>query len=81
MFQWTPSWAVAACVSLVSSADAVFPVKPSPNGRYLLDQNKRPFLIHGDTAWSLIVELKRNDADFYLEDGRNRGFNGALRWR
>ena len=45
---------------LASAADIpgqpVLPLKVSGNGRYLVDQQNRPFLVLGDTAWSLIVQ-------------------------
>lgn len=55
------------------AAPASFAV--SANGRYLLDAAGRPFLVHGDTAWSLIAQLKREDAEFYLAQRRRFGFN------
>lgn len=55
-----------------------FPLEVSPNGRYLVDSTGTPFLIHGDTAWSLIAQLKREDAERYLDDRRARGFNAIL---
>ena len=41
----------------------------------MVDAVGKPFLIQGDTAWSLIAQLTREDADLYLEDRRARGFN------
>jgi hypothetical protein len=46
--------------------------------RYLVDAAGRPFLIHGDSAWSLVGELTRDEAEYYLEDRRHRGFNTLL---
>jgi Protein of unknown function (DUF4038)/Putative collagen-binding domain of a collagenase len=46
--------------------------------RYLIDATGRPFLLHGDTAWSLIAQLIREDVDLYLQDRRGRGFNTVL---
>jgi hypothetical protein len=43
-----------------------------------VDANGRPFLIHGDTAWSLIVQLSNADVDLYLENRRQKGFNAIL---
>ena len=57
---------------------AVFPLVTKPGQRYLEDAIGAPFLIHGDTAWSLIAQLTREDADLYLEDRRARGFNAIL---
>jgi hypothetical protein len=38
----------------------------------------RPFLIHGDTPWSLIVQLTYEEALVYLDDRRARGFDTVL---
>ncbi|MBY0563338.1 MAG: glycoside hydrolase family 140 protein [Hyphomonadaceae bacterium] len=37
-----------------------------------------PFLLHGDTAWSLISNLTREDAVLYLNDRQTRKFNTVL---
>lgn len=35
-------------------------------------------MIHGDSAWSLMVQLTTEDADEYLENRRQKGFNAVL---
>ncbi len=55
-----------------------WPLKVSADGRHLLDQKNQPFLIHGDTAWSLLVQLSKPDAERYLEDRKRRGFSAVL---
>jgi hypothetical protein len=40
----------------------VYPLKVSINRRFLVDQHDQPFLIHGDTAWSLITALDQGEA-------------------
>ena len=52
----------------------VYPLKVSTNSRYLVDQNDRPFFWSGDAAWSLIAQLSKEDAVFYLEDRKQKGF-------
>lgn len=54
---------------------AAFPLNLDPTHRYLTDHQGKPFLIHGEAAWSLVVQLKREDAETYLEDRRRRGVN------
>lgn len=54
---------------------AAFPLRVRPGCRYLEDATGKPFLVHGDAAWSLIAQLGRDDAEAYLEDRRRRGFN------
>lgn len=34
--------------------------------------------MYGDAAWSLAAQLTREEAEFYLEDRRSRGFNAIL---
>jgi hypothetical protein len=60
------------------SEKAAFPLTIRAHKRYLEDSAGTPFLIHGDTAWSLIAQLTREDAEKYLEDRRTRGFNTIL---
>jgi hypothetical protein len=55
-----------------------YPLKVSTDGRHLEDQAGQPFLINGDTPWSLMVKLTKAEADIYLEDRRNRGFNTVI---
>ena len=61
-----------------SYAAGQFPIRVAEDGRVFEDATGRPFLLQGDTAWSLIAELKREDAEIYLEDRRKRGFNAIL---
>jgi hypothetical protein len=68
-------------VATASAADADgprFPLSVAVGGRYLEDATGRPFLMHGDTAWSLIADLTREDAELYLTDRAARGFNTIL---
>jgi hypothetical protein len=67
-----------ACEWQDSSGQAVFPVQPNLGEQHLLDAAGRPFLITGDSPWSLIADLTREDADLYLRDRRTRGFNTLL---
>ncbi len=52
----------------------VYPLSLGPTSRYLVDRNGKPYLLVGDTAWSLLVAINDQDVDFYLEDRRQRGF-------
>jgi hypothetical protein len=55
-----------------------FPLHVSKDRRYLVDQDHQPFLVVGDTAWSLIAQLNEADIKAYLDDRRQRGFNAIL---
>lgn len=62
----------------VSNAADLFPIRIDQDRRIFEDATGRPFLLQGDTAWSLIAELKREDVEIYLQDRRKRGFNTIL---
>src|SRR5437879_3834645 len=46
----------------------------SPNGRYFVDQDGKPFFYLGDTAWLLFQRLNREEVDEYLKDRAAKGF-------
>jgi hypothetical protein len=58
--------------------DSPFPLRVSTNGHYLVDAGGKPFLLQGDTAWSLIVQLTKEETEEYLENRRQKGFNAIL---
>src|SRR4051794_12187570 len=55
-----------------------FPLKRGTNPRYLVDQNGRPFLIHGDAPWSMMVQLTREETEEYLINRYRKGFNSII---
>src|SRR6478735_3480830 len=61
--------AVLALISLAFVtrvlAGPTYPLMRSANGRYLVDQSNTPFLMIGDTAWSLMVNISEADAAVY----------------
>lgn len=84
--------ALAACSSGCSSGDgpapqanppppppnSLFPLRIAAGGRYLVDNTGAPFLMIGDSPWSLIAQLNRSEVDQYLDDRRARGFNTLI---
>jgi len=68
----------ASILGMSPASAAEFPLKTADNGRFLIDQKGEPFLVVGDTAWSLIVQLSEDDIDRYLEDRQRRGFNSII---
>ncbi|HQK17296.1 MAG TPA: DUF4038 domain-containing protein [Polyangiaceae bacterium] len=58
--------------------EPAFPIRVSRNGRHFEDRNGNPFLIHGDTAWSLAAQLNLDDAAHYLDRRKSQGFNSVL---
>jgi len=61
-----------------SSTEFTFPPKLSADGRYLVDQQENPFLVIGDSPWSLIVELTPDQVNRYLGDRQAKGFTLLL---
>jgi len=57
-----------------SAGSTNLPLKKSANGRYLVDQNNTPFLIIGDTAWSLNSDISEADAAVYFAKRQIAGF-------
>ena len=50
-------------------------LKVSDNGRFLQHENGEPFFWHGDTGWLLFQKLSREEANVYLQDRCDKGFN------
>ena len=55
-----------------------FPLKVGPDGRHLVDRGGRPFLVHGDTPWSLTHNLTFEEAVSYMEDRVEKGFTALI---
>lgn len=49
-------------------------LKVSPNGRYFVDQDGKPFFYLGDTCWLLFQRLNHDEVDEYLKDRAAKGF-------
>jgi hypothetical protein len=64
-------------LALVAKAAATpaYPLKPSANGRYVVDRNDVPFLIIGDAPHSILANLNSTDATTYLTNRGSNGFN------
>lgn len=60
------------------AAAPLYPLQKSANGRYFVDQAGVPVLVHGDTPWSLIGELTREEVTDYLDDCAARKFNALI---
>jgi len=55
-----------------------FPLAVSANRRYLVGANGQPFLIHGDTAWSIITAITPDEAEQYLANRAAKGINAII---
>jgi hypothetical protein len=49
-------------------------LKVSPNGRYFVDQNGKPFFYLADTCWLLFQRLDHGELDEYLKNRVAKGF-------
>jgi hypothetical protein len=77
-----PRFALGAALSLAalaaSAQDAAFPLRIGPTDRHLVDQRGVPFLIHGDTPWSLTHNLTLEEAVRYMTVRKGQGFNTLM---
>lgn len=59
-------------------AAARFATAVSSDGRYLVDQHGDPFLVRGDSPWSMLTDLLPDDAETYLATRADQGFDAVL---
>ncbi len=71
-------FAFLALSSALRAADQIYPLKVSANKRYLVDQKNKPFLVQGDSPWSLIVAPDEAGVEQYLKNRREKGFNAII---
>jgi hypothetical protein len=69
---------LAGLPAFATGQDVAFPLRIGPTGRYLADQRGVPFLIHGDTPWSLTHNLTLEEAVRYMTARKAQGFNTLL---
>jgi len=50
----------------------------SADGRYFLDQSGQPYLVYGDSPWSMAIDLSNADAEWYFQQRHQQGFNSVL---
>lgn len=65
---------LTACLIGVASLVQADDLRVSPNKRYLLKEGQ-PFFYLSDTAWNLFMRLDREEADDYLQNRTEKGFN------
>ena len=49
-------------------------LRVSPNGRHFVDQEGQPFFYLGDTVWTLLKRLNRQEVEDYLRNRAAKGF-------
>ena len=71
---------LAATLAFVPAALGAgpYPLRVGPDHRHLVDQTGKPFLIQGDSPWSIISGLTREEEEQYLENRRQKGFNSII---
>lgn len=75
---------IAFCLGFVhpfkSTQEAApkFPLKISPNGRHITDNNGVPFLMVADVAWQMLRRLSYNEAVQYMDIRKSQSFNTFL---
>ncbi len=50
------------------------PIRVSSTGRHFVDRNNQPFFWLGDTAWPLLVQYSKSQAETYLTTRSTQGF-------
>jgi len=70
--------AADAASAVAAKEQPAFPLKVSPNGRYLMDQKGQPFFLHADTGWDVAQCLTLDQAKFYFNDRKAKGFNTII---
>ncbi|MCD0489348.1 glycoside hydrolase family 140 protein [Pedobacter sp. MC2016-14] len=68
------SMAILSCTAK-KEVSGLQDLKVSANGRYLMTADGEPFFWLGDTGWLLFNKTTREEANQYLEDRKNKGFN------
>jgi hypothetical protein len=68
-------WGVAESASNRSGDDAVYPLEVSDDGRYLVDQQGRPWRVQADAAWLLSTKATPEQVDEYVTTREAQGFN------
>src|SRR6185312_5524208 len=66
---------LASTGAMAGIALPAFPLKPSANNRYLVDQNNVPFLMIGDAPQAMVGNLSVAQAKFFIKDRATYGVN------
>src|SRR5215472_13101031 len=66
---------VALSARFAFASEPLPKLKVSENRRFLVTESGQPFFWLGDTAWELFHRLNREDAERYLKNRAEKGFN------
>ncbi|HUJ44224.1 MAG TPA: glycoside hydrolase family 140 protein, partial [Opitutaceae bacterium] len=64
-----------ACLGSVATASELGPLRVGATHRFLERAGGTPFFYLGDTAWTLLSRLSRDDTSFYLANRAAKGFS------
>ena len=67
---------IGACAATAWAGPA-YPLKIGPTGRYLVDQDNKPFLIAGESPQAMTVNISEQDAELFFSNRQSHGFNTA----
>lgn len=72
-------WIILLCAGFIAGTKPVYSqsgtLKISENKRFFADRDGKPFFWLADTGWLLFNRLTREEADQYLADRQQKGFN------
>src|SRR5262245_39040731 len=70
------TWGLAETTRPEAAGNAPeFPLRVSANGRFLVDQQNRPWRVQADAAWLMSSQATPAEVDTYLATRRAQGFN------
>jgi hypothetical protein len=69
---------VSTSAGTLGTLGSPFPLSIHVTKRYLVTPSGQPFLVHGDTAWSIVGQLTNAEIDTYLNSRQAKGFNTVL---
>jgi hypothetical protein len=72
-----PTPRVARVAQVQRGGSGAWPIRASANGRYLVTSGDQPYLLVADSAQSMIGNLLRSDAEFFLSTRAAQGFNAV----
>lgn len=76
---WTPPAASATTGPATGATDdPPYLTAVDDGGRYFVDQSGDPFLVKGESPWSLLLDLSPEQAQDYLEARAGQGFNTLI---
>ena len=71
----SPASVAKAPANSMNTTQPAFPLRPSANGRYLVDARNKPFFYQADTPWMLLLQLSLPEAEEYMADRKAKGFS------